>query len=241
MVVFLKQKEGLVFVAADAFDYVEPVKFAWEKVKSNFSLFLGAQILGLVVALLILSAIVLSFIGSYEEGVPPLFFVFSFILLVFMAVLQAGLMQMSLLIADGEEASTGDTIPGFSIFIKFLIAFILYCAIVIVGTLLFLIPGIIWSVQFMFFGYFIVDEELGPIKALRRSSQITKGIRADLFVFTLVIYILNLVGEMAFLVGLFITIPMTLVALAHMYRKLLGQVGEPSDEESETSIASSIS
>lgn len=226
-------------MAADTFDYGEPVKFAWGKVKSNFGLFLGVQTLGLVVSLLILSAIVLSLIGSFDEGIPTLFFVFNFIFFVFLAVLQAGLMQVSLLIADGEEASTGDAIPGFSMFFKFFIAFILYCVIVVIGTLLFLVPGIIWSVQFMFFGYFIVDKELGPVKALRRSSQITKGIRADLFVFTLIIYILNLIGEMAFLVGLFVTMPMTLVALARIYRKLLGQVEEPSGEKLETAPATS--
>jgi len=229
----------LVFVAANSFDYGEPVKFAWEKVKSNFGLFLSAQILGLVVSLLIVLAIALSLIGSYEEGIPTLFYVFSLIFIIFLAVLQAGLLQVSLLIVDGQEAGTGDAIPGFSMFVKFLTAFILYCAIVLIGTLLFLIPGIIWSVQFMFFGYFIVDKELGPIKALRRSSQITKGIRADLFVFTLVIYILNLVGEIAFLVGLFVTVPMTLVALARVYRKLLGQLEEPSVKELETTPAAS--
>jgi len=226
-------------VAADTFDYGEPVKFAWDKVKSNFGLFLGVQILGLVVSLIILSAIALSLIGSYEEGIPPLFFVFNLVFLVFIAALQAGLIQVSLLVADSEEASTGDAIPGFSIFFKFLVAFILYCVIVVAGTLLFLIPGIIWSVQFMFFGYFIVDKELGPIKALRRSSQITKGIRADLFVFTLIIYILNLIGEMALLVGLFVTMPMTLIALARIYRKLLGQVEELSGEKLEIAPATS--
>lgn len=226
-------------MATDTFDYGEPVKFAWDKVKSNFGLFLGVQILGLIVSLLILSAIALSLIGSYEEGIPPLFFVFNLVFLVFMTALQAGLIQASLLVADGEQASIGDAIPGFSIFFKFLIAFILYCVVVVVGTLFFLIPGIIWSVQFMFFGYFIVDKELGPVKALRRSSQITKGIRADLFVFTLIIYILNLIGEMVLLVGLFVTMPMTLIALARIYRKLLGQVEELSGEKLEIAPATS--
>jgi len=62
----------------------------------------------------------------------------------------------------------------------FLFGLILYTLITLVGTILLIIPGIIWGIKFQFFGYFIVDKGLEPIEALKRSAAITKGVRWSL-------------------------------------------------------------
>ena len=45
----------------------------------------------------------------------------------------------------------------------------------------------------------------------------------DLFVFGLLLIGLNIVGALALLIGLLITIPTTMIAVASVYRKLLDQ------------------
>ena len=95
--------------------------------------------------------------------------------------------------------------------------------IVLSGIILLIIPGIIWSVKYSFVGYFIVDKGLGPIEALKESSLITNGAKQDLFLFWSLISVVNFLGVLAFFIGLFVTIPITVVAIGFVYRKLLNK------------------
>ena len=88
-----------------------------------------------------------------------------------------------------------------------------------------IVPGIIWGIQYMFFSYFIIDEDLGPMEALKRSAAITEGAKWDLFLFGLLLAGINLLGALCLLVGLIATIPATMLAFAFAYRRLLPSEG----------------
>jgi len=45
----------------------------------------------------------------------------------------------------------------------------------------------------------------------------------DLFLFNLLLILINLLGAICLLIGLFVTIPTTMVAWAFVYRRLLAQ------------------
>lgn len=98
---------------------------------------------------------------------------------------------------------------------------IIYGVIVSLGLILLIIPGIVWAIKFQFFDYLIIDKGLGPIDALEKSSEITRGVKLDLLTFGILIWIINLLGLLCLVVGLFVTIPITVVAKAFVYRKLL--------------------
>ena len=89
-----------------------------------------------------------------------------------------------------------------------------------IGLLFLIVPGIILGIQFYFAFYSIIDKEMGPIEALERSAVLTRGSRWDLFAFFIAVIFLNFLGALCFLIGLFITIPMSLFATAYIYRKL---------------------
>jgi uncharacterized membrane protein len=89
--------------------------------------------------------------------------------------------------------------------------------------ILLIIPAIIWGIKFRFFSYFIIDKGAGPIEALKRSSSITMGAKWDLFLFGLLLIGINILGFLALVIGLFATIPTSMVAIAFVYRKLLTQ------------------
>ena len=89
--------------------------------------------------------------------------------------------------------------------------------------ILLIIPGIIWGIKFQFFSCFIVDKGVGPIEALKRSSVITKDAKWDLFLFNLLLILINLLGAICLLIGLFVTIPTTMVDWAFVYRRLFTQ------------------
>jgi uncharacterized membrane protein len=103
---------------------------------------------------------------------------------------------------------------------SYLVGKILYGLIVLVGLILLIVPGIIWAYMFLYVGYLIIDRQLGPIEALKESRVITSGYKMDLFIFSLVVGVINIVGAILLLIGLLVTIPVTLMASAYVYRKL---------------------
>lgn len=115
----------------------------------------------------------------------------------------------------------------------YLIASILMTVMVMVGFLVFIVPGIIVVLVFGFYGFHIVDTaERSPIEALRRSAWITRGERLRLFGLGLVLIVLNLLGLAIFPVGVLVTAAVSLLVVAHVYRRLSATVpGTKVDDE----------
>lgn len=134
-----------------------------------------------------------------------------------------GVIKISLKFCDGQKPKIDDIFSCAHLFFKYLIASIFYNLIIFAGFILLIIPGIIWSLKYWFYDYFIVDKELGPMQSLKASAMITKGARWQFFVFTCLLVLINLAGLLCFVVGLFATIPTSLVAAAHVYRQLLAR------------------
>ncbi|OGH14583.1 MAG: hypothetical protein A3H50_01505 [Candidatus Levybacteria bacterium RIFCSPLOWO2_02_FULL_37_10] len=138
-------------------------------------------------------------------------------------ILQMGLIKISLNFLDNKKSQHIDLFTTHRPVFKFLTASILYGLIVFAGFILLVIPGIIWAIKFQFYSYLIVDKEMGPIEALKKSSQITKGVKLDLLVFSFLLTGINILGVLAFGIGLILTIPTTIIATAFVYRKLLSK------------------
>jgi len=146
-----------------------------------------------------------------------------FVLLIFEYFLYAGLLKIILYVTDGRETRIGDLFSAGDVFVSYLLGSILFGLIMAVGILLLIVPGLIFSVMFLFYGFFIVDKHMGPVEALKASAAITKGVRWQLFGFILILSLLNVAGALLLVVGLFVTVPVSWVAIAFVYRKLLPQ------------------
>jgi len=103
---------------------------------------------------------------------------------------------------------------------------VLYGLIIFGGFLLFIVPGIIWSVKFSLWSYFVVDKGLGPVQALKASSRATMGVKWDLFGFGIVCGAINILGVLCLIIGIFATYPTVIVATALVYRQLAAQTPE---------------
>ena len=107
---------------------------------------------------------------------------------------------------------------------SYLVAAIIFGIAVFVGLILFIIPGIIVSLIFMFYGYTIVQNpSTSPIDALKRSAEITKGHRWQLLGLTVLLLIINVIGAILCGIGLLFTYGITAIAVAHAYKSLSGQ------------------
>ena len=144
--------------------------------------------------------------------------IFSYVLSM---IVMMGLIKIFLGFCDGEKGEFSDLFSCYPLFFKYMVGSIIYGVIVSLGLILLIIPGIVWAIKFQFFDYLIIDRGLGPIDALEKSSEITRGVKLDLLTFGILIGIINLLGLLCLVVGLFFTIPMTRVATAFVYRKLL--------------------
>lgn len=194
----------------------EAIRFGWQIMKSNFWFF---------AALLILAGVIQ--FGSdviyrllIKES-PILAFTVYLIGWILSIIVGLGLIKISLNFCDNLKSKIGDLFSQYQLFFRVLFAGILYGLICLSGTILFIIPGIYLGIRFWFYDYFIVDKRTGVIESLKKSWRITQGNVWNLFLFILILTGINLLGALCFLIGLFATIPTTMLAIALVYRKLL--------------------
>lgn len=74
------------------------------------------------------------------------------------------------------------------------------------------------------------------MEALKRSAAITKGALWNLNLFDSSLVLINILGIICLLIGLLVTTPTTMVALAFVYRKLLVQQGKPMNEANQAAM-----
>ena len=102
-----------------------------------------------------------------------------------------------------------------------------------------MIPGIIWSIKYQFAPFLIVDRNVRIKEAFQESAGITSGVKWELFLFFLMVVGINLLGLMAFAVGLLVTLPATMIAYTFVYRKLLERKESVGAVQGRTEIISS--
>mgnify|MGYP001073403027 CR=1 FL=1 len=217
-----------------SFSIKEAISFGWNVINNNLGFFIKLFILiGFIYVILALISFFFVTKGDFSEenkwilfdkSLPLLLFssILSIVRIIISILITMGFIKISLKFYGNEKANIFDLFSSsHPLFFKYLIGNILYSLIVFLGLILLIIPGIIWSIKFQFFAYLIVDKGLGPIQALKESSKITKDNRWHLFLFEIVILFINILGFLAFRIGLFITIPITFIAYAYVYRQLL--------------------
>lgn len=205
-------------MATKKFSKGEAIRFGWNTMKNNLGFFIGLLIIaGLITIILYVLQLLM------EKDAPDLSLILSIVSVVLGVIIEMGMIKIALEFTDNSKAKLGDLFSCIPLLPKYMVASILYGLIVLGGMILLIIPAIIWGIKFHFFSYFIIDKGEGPIEALKRSSSITKGAKWDLFLFGLLIIGINILGLLALVIGLFATIPTSMVAIAFVYRKLSAQ------------------
>lgn len=194
------------------FSIGESLQYGWESVKDHTAILIGAT------AILILASLSL---GAISDIIPADAIVLGILVAVavylIQSVLTLGYTYLGLNIYHGERASYQDLIEPIGKVWSYVGASILYGIIVTVGLLLFIVPGIYWGVKFAFYTYPILEEDAGPIEALKRSSDITDDAKWQLLGFWIVVGILNFIGLLALGIGILVTGPVTLLATISVY------------------------
>src|SRR3989344_1309571 len=97
---------------------------------------------------------------------------------------------------------------------------ILITIIELIGFALLVIPGIIASVLLMFAPFLVIDRGLSPFAAVKASFVINKEHFWAVFLLMLAAIAANIIGLILLGVGLLVSIPVTVIAMAYAYRTL---------------------
>jgi len=203
----------------EKFSKKEAIKFGWEIAKRKIKFFV----------LLLLFVYGFSFfLGFFSEILKKESFlarpIFDIIWIVISAVFNLGLIKISLELCDGKEPKFIDLFSQFQLLFRYLFASLIRELIILLGFIFLIIPGIILSIRLSFFDYFIVDRNSKIIESLKKSWEITKGNTWNLFLLYLLLGLINFLGALALMIGLFWSIPTTMLAQAFVYRKLSSQL-----------------
>jgi len=132
-----------------------------------------------------------------------------------------GLLRIALRLVDNKEPAIGDLFSAtWPQAFAYIVAVILDWVIVAIGLAVLVIPGIYFAIRLSMIPFLIIEKGAGPIEALRGSWEITRGSGWNLFLFAVLLTIINALGAIVFVVGLLWTLPTSLVAFAFAYRKL---------------------
>lgn len=203
-------------MSTSAFSRAEALRVGWNTMKQHLRLLIPLVLITWFVSLLQRA------IAQPEAGRSHLLgWLLALGLEVVHLAIGLGWIRIALRLNDGAPASLGDLMAALPRFFDYLLASVLYGLIVLAGLVLFIVPGIVWAIRYGFYGFLIVDRELDPLTALKQSAAMTSHVKGQLFLFGLLCLGVNLLGALAFGIGLLATLPTTAVAMAHVYRGLL--------------------
>lgn len=131
-----------------------------------------------------------------------------------------GFTKISLALYDTHKADYSLVFSCIHLAVKHFIASITYIMIVVCGLFLFIVPGIMWAIQFWFYPYCIADKGVGPFEALKMSSHLTSGKKQELGMFVALITLINAAAASCLAVGLIFTYPLSILASAYIFRRL---------------------
>lgn len=184
------------------------IKEGWELTKANLGFLLGYQIIIYIVVLL--------------TAIPPenpKWAIFHLLASLFIILAKMGLYKSILLITVGIQPTFAQLYQNWRLIIYWILANFFFGILVTIGLILLIVPGCYWLAKYGLFPFFLLDKGIGPINAMKQSGLATKGIRWHIFLLFLACFGLNILGLLLFGIGLLFTLPITLFAVALVYRQ----------------------
>jgi uncharacterized membrane protein len=124
--------------------------------------------------------------------------------------------------ALNRKPEVGDLFKGFNYFVPALVASIIISLFVFGGTLLCIVPGLVIGAMYKFTYLFIVDKRMDFWPAMQASHAVVKNDYFGFTMFLLVLLLIDILGVLCCIVGVFITMPITVAAITVAYKEVVG-------------------
>jgi uncharacterized membrane protein len=127
----------------------------------------------------------------------------------------------------GRRADFADLFKGFNYFVPALVAFILISLFTGLGVLACIVGALVVGAMFQFTYLFIVDRKMDFWPAMQASHDVVKQDYLGFTLFVLTLICVHILGLLACLIGVFVTIPIHYLAVTLAYQELVGFASEP--------------
>lgn len=118
-------------------------------------------------------------------------------------------------------------VKGFSdSYLNIILSNLLVFALVMIGIIFLLVPGIILSCRLVFVSRLVMDRNLDPIAAIEESWRLTRGYGWTIFGMGLVSFFIILFGLLLLIIGIFPAIIWVTSAFSVLYQDILEEKGE---------------
>jgi len=191
-------------------------RYAKNQLRGKWGLAVGSTIVVLLIQL------AFNIISRFTEDNIAVFILFTLVSMVISTVMSIGMCRFSLNYAyEDKQPELKDIFSGFPIILKVVGLSILLGLIVIVGTILLIIPGIIFSFMFSQSYYILADDNSKSIiQCLKESAAMMKGYKFKYFVLSLSFLGWIILGMIPLGIGLLWVVPYMNVTVASFYLKV---------------------
>ena len=187
------------------------LRAGWEIFKKRPGYFAGAAAI-ILVATWIASAVSTSIGGDSFVGMILNILLSAF---VGMGAIAFGLKAFE----DAEKADIHDLWHP-KPYLEYVLSSIIVQIAVVVGLILLIVPGVILALMFSMTSFLIVSRDMKAIDAIKESMRITEGNRLELFLLMIALLGINILGAICLVVGLLVSVPVSLFALISAFRAL---------------------
>lgn len=170
--------------------------------------------------------------GSHGFSFPMLLF-FPLILfglayaLLFMPVIKYGEHYMFLNAMRDQEAEIKTLFEGFKTqYLNIVLANLIVFALIMLGFVMLIIPGIIIACRLAFVSYLVMDKNLDAMKAVEKSWQMTKGHGWTIFGMAIISFFVCIAGLIVFFVGIIVSLMWVHAAFATLYLSVLNSIDD---------------
>ena len=129
---------------------------------------------------------------------------------------------VSQLISHDRQVELPDFFKSFDKFTPLLILNLLIALVVFIGLMLLIIPGIYFAVSYLFAHFFVWYYDVDPSEAIRLSRKTVSGNFGQILLLCLVLGGINLIGILAFGVGILLTLPFTYCVIYAAFDDIIG-------------------
>ena len=136
--------------------------------------------------------------------------------------ISAGFFIVAYRIDKGKFVQVDHLFDGFKMFVPLFLVTIISAVMVFLGSLAFIIPGIYLSIAYTFALFFILFGNSEVWEAMELSRKLVHREWFSVFMLVLALGVVNILGALAFGVGLLFTIPVSYCALYAAFDDIVG-------------------
>lgn len=209
---------------------LEPIgvlKEAWANLSGMKGTYWGAATIYVLVAV-VFAGVSEFIVGSVEPGAIPtgsqLFgqLAVQLVQTIILTPIAMGLMMIALKHSVGANIQFGEIFNYFNKTIPLFLTYLLMIITIIIGFILFILPGIYLTVAYAMAMMLVVEKDMGPWEALNTSRKAITKKWFNMLGFMIVAMLVVMLGALLFLVGLVWAVPLVALAFAIIYRDMFG-------------------